>query len=400
MTSLNPVLTIGFQMTEPLKLHRDMSEKEARAHAAGLLRPGGHPRGRAPHEGVSPPVLGGHAPAGDDRHGPGLQPAPADRRRADHGPRRDHPGADPGPDARAEGEDRHLDHPHHPRPGGRRRDGRPRRGDVRRAPSWRRRRSGRSSARPFTPTPARSSSPSRASATGRAGSRPSRVFRPPSTARSRGAPSDPAARMPSRAAMQTGHRWSRWRPAVTSRHAGSRAGKQVPMTEPILRTEALTKSFAVRKGTFGQHRFRLTAVEDVNLSIDRGETIGLVGESGCGKTTLGLTIMQLHPPTSGRVDAGGRGSHHGSHDRPAQDTPSHADDLPGPLRLAGPAPERTGNHHRTDGDPRHRVQGGASAGGAETPGYRGAPFRFGSPVPARVFRRRSSSASAWHGLSP
>jgi oligopeptide transport system ATP-binding protein len=73
------------------------------------------------------------------------------------------------------------------------------------------------------------------------------------------------------------------------------------MTEPILRTEALTKSFAVRKGTFGQHRFRLTAVEDVNLSIDRGETIGLVGESGCGKTTLGLTIMQLHPPTSGRV---------------------------------------------------------------------------------------------------
>jgi oligopeptide/dipeptide ABC transporter ATP-binding protein len=77
------------------------------------------------------------------------------------------------------------------------------------------------------------------------------------------------------------------------------------MVEPILRVERLTKSFAVRKGTFGQQRFRLVAVEDVDLAIVPGETVGLVGESGCGKTTLGLTIMQLYPPTSGTVRVGG-----------------------------------------------------------------------------------------------
>ena len=43
------------------------------------------------------------------------------------------------------------------------------------------------------------------------------------------------------------------------------------------------------------------AVEDVSLFIKRGETLGLVGESGCGKTTLGRTILQLHPPTSGKI---------------------------------------------------------------------------------------------------
>jgi len=73
------------------------------------------------------------------------------------------------------------------------------------------------------------------------------------------------------------------------------------MAEILLKTVDLVKSFPVRSGTFGQHRLRLFAVDHVNLTINKGETLGLVGESGCGKTTLGLTIMRLYDPTSGAI---------------------------------------------------------------------------------------------------
>jgi oligopeptide transport system ATP-binding protein len=73
------------------------------------------------------------------------------------------------------------------------------------------------------------------------------------------------------------------------------------MAEVLLRTVDLVKSFPVRRGFFGQRRLRLVAVDRVNLTIQKGETLGLVGESGCGKSTLGLTILQLYEPTSGSV---------------------------------------------------------------------------------------------------
>jgi oligopeptide/dipeptide ABC transporter ATP-binding protein len=73
------------------------------------------------------------------------------------------------------------------------------------------------------------------------------------------------------------------------------------MSDVLLRTENLVKSFPVRAGFFGQHRLRLVAVDNVTLAIRKGETLGLVGESGCGKTTLGLTILKLYEPTSGAI---------------------------------------------------------------------------------------------------
>ncbi|MDF1514430.1 MAG: ATP-binding cassette domain-containing protein [Anaerolineae bacterium] len=74
------------------------------------------------------------------------------------------------------------------------------------------------------------------------------------------------------------------------------------MAEPIVETIDLVKSFAVRRGFFAQRKSRLTAVDRVSFRIEAGETLGLVGESGCGKTTLGLTLMQLYEPTSGQVN--------------------------------------------------------------------------------------------------
>ena len=67
----------------------------------------------------------------------------------------------------------------------------------------------------------------------------------------------------------------------------------------IFRVEHLKKYFTTPKGT-------LHAVDDVNFSIRTGETLGVVGESGCGKSTMGRAILRLHEPTSGKVYFEGR----------------------------------------------------------------------------------------------
>lgn len=71
----------------------------------------------------------------------------------------------------------------------------------------------------------------------------------------------------------------------------------------ILVTVSNLKSwFPVKKGVFKRTVGYVKAVDDVNLSVYRGETLGIVGESGCGKTTLGKTILQLQKPHSGQVE--------------------------------------------------------------------------------------------------
>ncbi|MBQ3123338.1 MAG: ATP-binding cassette domain-containing protein, partial [Firmicutes bacterium] len=68
--------------------------------------------------------------------------------------------------------------------------------------------------------------------------------------------------------------------------------------EILLTVEHLRKHFNVGKGQVVQ------AVEDVSFFIRKGETFGLVGESGCGKTTLGRAIIRLHEPTDGKITYG------------------------------------------------------------------------------------------------
>ena len=71
--------------------------------------------------------------------------------------------------------------------------------------------------------------------------------------------------------------------------------------EPMLEIRHLQKWFPVRKGLFKRTVDHVKAVDDVSFSVYPGETLGLVGESGCGKTTLGRTILKLTEPTGGQI---------------------------------------------------------------------------------------------------
>ena len=69
----------------------------------------------------------------------------------------------------------------------------------------------------------------------------------------------------------------------------------------ILEVSGLTKHFEVGGGLLGRNKQIIRAVDDVTFNVRRGETFGLVGESGCGKTTLGQTIIRLYEPTAGNI---------------------------------------------------------------------------------------------------
>ena len=77
--------------------------------------------------------------------------------------------------------------------------------------------------------------------------------------------------------------------------------KKLYTQEPLLQVKNLKTYFPINKGLFGKATDFVKAVDDVSFDVYPGETLGLVGESGCGKTTLGRTILRLIEPTSGEI---------------------------------------------------------------------------------------------------
>ena len=113
----------------------------------------------------------------------------------------------------------------------------------------------------------------------------------------------------------------------------------------ILKVENLQKQFPVSAGVFRKPAHFVHAVDGFNFEIPEGGSLGLVGESGCGKTTTGKLIVKLYEPTEGHIylrDPGRRKLYRrGCSPGPRAEglSPPGADDLPGPLRIAEPPPD-------------------------------------------------------------
>ena len=116
--------------------------------------------------------------------------------------------------------------------------------------------------------------------------------------------------------------------------------------DTLVRVEDLRVHFPITSGIVFQRKVgAVHAVDGLTFDVLRGETLGLVGESGCGKSTTGRAILQLIRPTTGRVLYEGGDLAHLKGDRLRRAAQAHADDLPGPLREPE-QPHDDRRHHR------------------------------------------------------
>src|SRR5256712_4514297 len=99
----------------------------------------------------------------------------------------------------------------------------------------------------------------------------------------------------------------RARKRVLARAArGRRVGTRMSGVRALLRVTRLVKHFPVRNGIFGRRSGAVRAVDGIDFEVGEGETLALVGESGCGKSTTGRLVLRLIEPTAGTIEFEGR----------------------------------------------------------------------------------------------
>ena len=156
---------------------------------------------------------------------------------------------------------------------------------------------------------------------------------------------------------------------------------------PLVDVENLKVYFPIYSGLLQRRSGDVRAVDDVTFDIKRGETLGLVGESGCGKSTTGRALIRLRNPTSGTVTFDGTDLMSLSHEELRTDAAPDADHLSGPVFVTQPADDGVVDHRRAARDPQPGQQGLALGSGRGAPRAGGPQPELPQPIPARVLGR-------------
>ena len=180
-------------------------------------------------------------------------------------------------------------------------------------------------------------------------------------------------------------------------------------TSPLLEVRGLQMHFPVTEGIVISRKVgEVKAVDGIDFTVRRGETLGLVGESGCGKTTTGRCILRLEKPTAGEIIYDGVDIAKMRAQGPLVAAPADSGHLSGSVQFAEPAHEGRRDHRRADHGSRHRARcstahrtGARAAVGLRSRSEicRPLPARdVGRAAPARRHRPRPCARTRVHRL--